>query len=159
VALVLVLPRSRALVALIAVAFALSTAPVAAAASSTSLAAPVIKETFTRLPCNHSTTIGLEGCAEGQLLAADGRINKEVRLLFSLFPTTSERRLFVTAEDRWFTYRSADCESFSDIDHGGTMVPVLYANCEVVDDQARSADLHDEFRQLEQGAASLPAWP
>jgi uncharacterized protein YecT (DUF1311 family) len=129
------------------------------ASGPTALKPPVIIETFTRLPCNRGTTIGLEGCAEGRLLSADRRLNEQVKLLFDLLPTAQRRRSFVAVQDEWFAYRTADCATFAAIFQGGTIAPVEYTSCEVQDDVSRGTDLHLFFTLLEEGASSQPAWP
>jgi uncharacterized protein YecT (DUF1311 family) len=123
------------------------------------LAPPVIRETFTILPCNHATTVGLEGCAEGQILATDHRLNVEVALIFRVLHNTSQRRTFVTSENLWLTYRNADCQSEASVYGGGTLAPVEFADCEVLDNESRSSDLHGHYELLEQGSSSVPAWP
>jgi uncharacterized protein YecT (DUF1311 family) len=131
----------------------------AAASSAAALSPPVITEPFTPLPCHHGTTLGLEGCAEGQLLSADRRINEQVKLLFNVIATTQQKRSFVTVEKEWLTYRKADCSTVSAVFQGGTIAPVEYALCEVRDDEARSADLHSYFGLLEEGRGDVPTWP
>lgn len=145
----------------IVVAAALSFSDTASSSASTTipLKPPVITEPFTRLACTPNTTIGQEGCAETQLLSADRRINREVRLLFSLLTTTSQKRAFIKSEHEWLTYRGADCTSVADVVQGGSFEPVQYALCEVGDDQAKSASLHSFFKLLEQGSSPATAWP
>lgn len=138
---------------------AASCVAVRTARAASALQPPVITEHFTRLPCHQNTTIGLEGCAEGQLLRADKRLNEQVALVFDLFPTTKQRRQFVKAETSWFSYRGADCQSFSDVVSGGSLAPVDYAECATRDDQARSSDLHSFFKELAQGRLNAPTWP
>jgi uncharacterized protein YecT (DUF1311 family) len=123
------------------------------------LSPPIIHERFTAVPCNHSTTIGLEGCAEGKLLATDHRLNVEVALIFKASVSLSQRRLFVMSEDLWLTYRNADCQSVAATYQGGSLAPVECADCEVTDNEARSVDLHGHFELLEQGNDSAPTWP
>ncbi|MHB8378381.1 MAG: lysozyme inhibitor LprI family protein [Acidimicrobiales bacterium] len=125
----------------------------------TALSPPVIKESFTHLECNQSSTMGLEGCAEVRLLSADRRVNQEVRLLFQVMKTKSQKRKFVAAENVWLTSRTADCQSESTAYQGGTLAPVEYGLCEVGEDQARSAMLHSYFDLLEQGTSAPPFWP
>jgi uncharacterized protein YecT (DUF1311 family) len=120
---------------------------------------PVITESFTPLPCEHQTMIGLDGCAEGQLLATDRRINEQVKLLFGAIRSEDQRRNFVAVENEWLTYRKADCSVASAVFQGGTIAPLTYALCEVRDDEARSADLHSYFTDLEEGSSSAPKWP
>jgi uncharacterized protein YecT (DUF1311 family) len=119
----------------------------------------VITEPVTPLPCHHGTTLGLEGCAEGQLLSTDRRVNKEVKLLFTVIPTAHQKQSFVQVEREWLAFRKADCSTMSAIFEGGTIAPLEYALCEVRDDEARSSDLYSYFGLLEEGRSDLPAWP
>jgi uncharacterized protein YecT (DUF1311 family) len=130
------------------------------AGAITTVKPPVISEHFTLLPCNKNTTLGMEGCAEVQLLRADKRLNQQVAIIFDLFRAKGQKLEFVKAENSWFTYRGEDCESFSDIFQGGSIAPVDYANCEAQDDMARSTDLHSFYEELTQGDnTNLPPWP
>jgi uncharacterized protein YecT (DUF1311 family) len=119
---------------------------------------PVITEHFAKLPCNHKNTLGLEGCAEGQLMSTDKRIDKEVSLLFSLVPKAQQKSL-ATAETVFLKYRSATCKAYSDVYRGGSFAPVEYALCEVRTDEAQSAALHGYFRLAEDGASHSLPWP
>jgi uncharacterized protein YecT (DUF1311 family) len=119
----------------------------------------VIAESFTHLACNQGSTVGLEGCAEARLLTTDRHVNREVRLLFNVINTKSQKRKFVTAENVWLLSRTADCQSESSVYQGGTLAPVEYGLCEVGEDQARSVMLHSYFGLLEQGTTPKPAWP
>ena len=131
-----------------------------AALAATKLAPPVITEHFTTLPCNKNTTIGMEGCAERLLLAADHRLNDQVVIVFGLFHSKGQKATFVAAETSWFTYRGTDCQSYAAIFEGGSIAPVAYANCEVQVDKSRSQDLHSFYEELTQGQGSnVPAWP
>ncbi len=126
--------------------------------SSPARRAPVITEHFTRLACTPSTTIGLEGCAEGRLLAGDRRLNAEVALLFSLVPRL-QRTALVASQAAFLRYRRATCTTYSDVFQGGTIQPVEFADCEARLDTSQSTVLHGYFRLAEEGARRLPAWP
>ena len=126
--------------------------------TGTGLTTPVIKENFTRLPCNHSNTLGLEGCAETQLLEADHRIDREVKLLFyssppikrrsSSRPKASSSRIGATPVRR--TAASMKEAAFA---------PVEYALCEVRVDNVQSSVLHGYFQLAESGADHSLQWP
>jgi uncharacterized protein YecT (DUF1311 family) len=126
--------------------------------TSTGLTAPIISERFTRLACNHSDTIGLEGCAETQLLEADHRIDREVKLLFSLIPTGQKKSL-VTTETEFLVYRRDTCTTYSGVYQGGTFAPVEYTACEVRVDDVQSDVLHGYFQLAESGASHSLKWP
>jgi uncharacterized protein YecT (DUF1311 family) len=129
-----------------------------ASTTTTTLATPVITEHFTKLPCNHENTLGLEGCAEGQLLSADRRIDNEVKLLFSLIPK-AQRTSLTSSQKVFLTYRKSTCTAFSDVYRGGTFAPVEYALCEVRLDEVQSATLHVYFRLANEGASRSLRWP
>jgi uncharacterized protein YecT (DUF1311 family) len=125
---------------------------------TTSVTTPVITEHFTKLPCNHKNTLGLEGCAEGQLVSADRRIDNEVKLLFSLVPKAQQKSL-TSSQKVFLTYRKSTCGAFSDVYRGGTFAPVEFALCEVRLDEVQSATLHVYFRLANEGASRSLKWP
>ena len=121
---------------------------------------PVISEPFKPiLACNQNTTIGQEGCGERQVLAADRRLDGDVRLIFSLLRDNTAVRSFVTAETTWLTYRNEDCASQSDVYEGGSEQPVAYVYCLTTDDESRRQDLQSFFKALAQGLAKVPMFP
>ena len=126
--------------------------------TATTVATPTITEHFTKLPCNHKNTLGLEGCAEGQLLSADRRIDSEVKLLFSLIPK-AQRKSLTSSQKVFLTYRKSTCTSFSDVYRGGTFAPVEFALCEVRLDEVQSGTLHVYFRLANEGASRTLKWP
>lgn len=126
--------------------------------TTTTVTTPVITEHFTKLPCNHKNTLGLEGCAEGQLTSADRRIDNEVKLLFSLVPKAQQKTLR-SAQKVFLTYRKSTCTAYSDVYRGGTFAPVEYALCEVRLDEVQSTTLHVYFRLANEGASRSLKWP
>jgi uncharacterized protein YecT (DUF1311 family) len=128
-------------------------------AGSAATRPPVIHEPFTLLPCDKSTTIGMEGCYEHQIVAADHRIDRETAVIFGLLGTESARRQLAGAESAWLAYRAADCTNQSDAYEGGSEAPVAYAACLVRADRARTADLKTFYGALAQGRSDVPAFP
>jgi uncharacterized protein YecT (DUF1311 family) len=120
---------------------------------------PVITEVFKPvLPCNANTTVGMEGCGEHKVLSADRQLNADVKVIFNL-TSASSRQDFVVAQAKWLAYRTADCQSQSDVYHGGTEQPVVYVYCLAADDGARRQDLKGFFRALTQGLTTVPRFP
>jgi uncharacterized protein YecT (DUF1311 family) len=120
----------------------------------------VITEVFRPvLPCDKNTTVGQEGCGEHELLAADQRLDRDVKVIFGLLGDKSAARAFVTAQITWITYRNEDCASQSDVYEGGTEQPVAYVYCLVADDSGRRQDLRGFFGELAQGLAKAPDFP
>jgi len=95
------------------------------------LQAPAIKESFTPLPCSKDTTIGMEGCAEHMILSLDREIDSRRRSVFVRLADTPSRRHFLRAESDWLTFRRAACLSEADVNRGGTIAPLDFAECVV----------------------------
>jgi len=135
------------------------TAAASPASKAPPIKPPVITESFTLLRCSNESTIGMEGCEEHKLVAADKRIDREVRLVFTILHDNAARMRFIQAQTTWFAFRQDDSRSQADIYEGGSESVVAALVCAVNDDNARSADLHDFFRGLEQGRDHVPVFP
>lgn len=114
-----------------------TTSTVAAA----SLQVPDIQENFTLLPCARATTVGLEGCAEHQVLALDRRIDQLQQEVFHRLNGVTAQRRFIRAASEWYVYRRLTCLSAATAYQGGTFAPVSFADCLVLIDQHRLDDL------------------
>jgi uncharacterized protein YecT (DUF1311 family) len=110
-------------------------------ATTGKLSVPILKEDFTVLSCSKNSTLGLEGCAEHHILSIDTTINSLRRRIFQLLYDAPARRHFIAAEHDWFKYRQANCLSDSDVNQGGSLVPVDFAQCVVRLDQRHRDDL------------------
>ena len=108
--------------------------------------APVLREKFTLLACNVNTTIGMEGCAEHQIVSLDTKINQLRVEIFTHLYNQSAKRNFVTAEDNWLAYRQTTCVSNSDVYQGGSLAPVEFARCEVRLNQQHLSNLSTLFK-------------
>ena len=135
-----------------ALAFAAAGASVAVAqgggapvARRAQLAPPVIRESFTPLPCSGRpsarSTLQEEGCAEQRILATDAQINALAKSIFSLLADDAARRRFIAAHHAWLLYRHADCLSRSDLFEGGTLAGVIDAQCTADRNAQRVRDL------------------
>jgi uncharacterized protein YecT (DUF1311 family) len=101
----------------------------AASAGAATLKPPVIKEVFTPLQCIHDgTTLGMEGCAEQQILNSDRTIDSVNGKIFTKL-SSSGKKDFINGHNAWFKYRTAYCLSESDVYHGGTEAGVIDAQC------------------------------
>jgi uncharacterized protein YecT (DUF1311 family) len=124
--------RPRRWVALV-VAGGLACAPAAASAATPSI--PPIHEPFSVLPCtgkpSQRTTMELVACAERQILASDKRIDTLNRAILGHLPDNAAKRRFAAAQKAWLAYRRAYCASRSDVVEGGTLAPLVAANCAV----------------------------
>ncbi|MBW4077427.1 MAG: DUF1311 domain-containing protein [Acidobacteria bacterium] len=123
--------------------------PTTATSSHTTLIAPpMLKEDFTLLACTQSNTLGLEGCAEHQIVALDKQINSLRRHVFSTLVVAGARRDFVRAEVSWTSYRSSLCQSESSVYQGGSLAPVAYANCLAQSDRRHLSALRQFVQEL-----------
>jgi uncharacterized protein YecT (DUF1311 family) len=121
---------------------------------------PVIPEQFKPpFDCNHSSNLGVIGCALRQLYGADARVDAEIKLLYGLVYDNVSRRDLVSAQRAWLSYRKADCISQADMYQGGSQQPIAYWQCLAVDDQSRSTDLRGFFDALTEGRAHKPEFP
>jgi uncharacterized protein YecT (DUF1311 family) len=115
------------------VALAMAASAGAAAGHTTKLAPPVIKESFTPLPCSgspgHRSTLQMEGCAEQQILRSDTQIDSLNKKIFAALPSNSARRDLISGHRAWLSYRKAYCLSVSDVFQGGTAAGVVAADC------------------------------
>jgi uncharacterized protein YecT (DUF1311 family) len=115
------------------VALATAASAGASGAHSNKLAPPVIRESFTPLPCGgspgHRSTLQMEGCAEQQILRSDTQIDTLNKKIFAALPSNSARRDLIAGHRAWLTYRKAYCLSVSDVFQGGTAAGVVAADC------------------------------
>jgi uncharacterized protein YecT (DUF1311 family) len=111
------------------------------------------------LPCNQKSQLGVDGCAEHKLLAADKVLNADITVLWDLLPGAKERQDFAGAQRAWVAYRAKDCNSQSDVYQGGTAQPMEYTLCLASDDNSRRQDLHNFYALLTQGTSKPPRFP
>ena len=124
-----------------------------ASGAEAALKPPVIKESFTLLPCpaKPQTTLELEGCAEHRIVKSDAAINARVMKIFFLLRkvrSASAQARFVRGERAWLTYRRLVCDSRSDVFEGGTLAGVVAANCVADANDAHLKDLRAFERDL-----------
>ncbi len=118
-----------------------------ASSATTRTKPPRISEPFTRLPCNPNTTIGMEGCAERRILRADSEVDRLVQLIWDKSTAAGKSHLG-QAQTAWQAYRKGACISESDKYAGGTLAPVVDAQCTVRLTRARAAELRRQLRFL-----------
>jgi uncharacterized protein YecT (DUF1311 family) len=125
---------SFAVLAATAAALALAAAPAGASdGHAAKLAPPLIRESFTPMPCSGSpgkrSTLQEEGCAEQQILHSDKQIDSLNQKIFNALHTTSARRDLIAGHRAWLAYRKSYCLSVSDVFQGGTLAGVVDADC------------------------------
>ena len=139
--------RIVAVVGLVAALLGIAVAGVSAATAE----APVVKESFTPLPCRHnSTTLGEEGCAERSILASDQQIDTLNARIFKQL-NAAGRRDFIAGHNAWFKYRQVYCLSESDIYQGGTEAGIVQAQCAADVNAAHVGQLKNFLSSLPRG--------
>jgi uncharacterized protein YecT (DUF1311 family) len=105
----------------------------ASTARAAKLAPPVIRESFTPMPCTgkpaHRTTLQDEACSEQQIVRSDKQINALNQKIFEALDTNSARRDLIAGHRAWLAYRKSYCLSVSDVFQGGTLAGVVDADC------------------------------
>ena len=126
----------------VASALMLCAAVPASVAAANKPSALVIHEKFTLLACPSKprTTVQVEGCAEHRVVAIDRTIDGLNAKVFAILGS-SGRASFVTANTAWVQYRDAVCAGESSIYHGGSVQPVVYADCLVAIDKSHVSEL------------------
>lgn len=131
------------------------TAVLPAGAGAAGRAAPVIHEKFTTQPCSgkpaHRSTLQLEGCAEQRVLGLDQEIDVLNADIFAKLATVRGKRDFLAANTGWVRYRNSACASESDNYAGGSIAPVIYANCLATLDGDHVHELKGVLRSLSSG--------
>jgi uncharacterized protein YecT (DUF1311 family) len=125
---------SFAVLAATAAALVLAAAPAAASdGHAAKLAPPVIRESFTPMPCTGKpgkrTTLQDEACSGQQILRSDTQINALNKKIFDALDTNSAKRDLITGHRAWLAYRKSYCLSVSDVFQGGTLAGVVDADC------------------------------
>jgi uncharacterized protein YecT (DUF1311 family) len=139
--------RSTVVVVIAVLGAVAYSAPAAAAPGS-----PVIRESFTVLPCpvDPVSTLALEGCAEKALLGSDRAINARSRRIFGLLRSNVARDDFVRGEQSWLDYRRSSCAAESSKYAEGSLEPVAFAHCEQSRNRAHLLELGELEHTLAQ---------
>jgi uncharacterized protein YecT (DUF1311 family) len=119
---------------------------------ATTLAPPVVHESFTPLPCSGSpgqrSMLQAEGCAERQILRSDKQINALNQKIFNALHTNSARRDLIAGHKAWLAYRKSYCLSVSDVFQGGTAAGVVDADCTATVNGQHVANLKTFLKDL-----------
>jgi uncharacterized protein YecT (DUF1311 family) len=103
---------------------------------------PVIRESFTVLPCpkKQISTLDMEGCSEHALLQSDAKVNALAARIWKVIPAGG-RSAFLSGERSWLAYRTSSCNAEASKYIGGTLRPIAFLGCEVSRNNAHLTDL------------------
>ena len=90
------------------------------------------------------------GVAEKAILSSDRAINAQAKRIFGLLGSHAARVSFVEGEQSWLRYRSASCTAQVSNYAGGSIQPVVYADCIAARNKTHLADLAATRKTLSQ---------
>ncbi len=103
-----------------------------------------------------TTQVELNGCAGKALEAADAALNEAYQaILKRLGDDAEKRKLLVGAEKAWLSFRDAECAFSSSSSVGGSIHPMIFAECLTTVTEKRLADL-TAYLHCEEGDLSCP---
>ncbi len=102
------------------------------------------------------TQVEMNDCAGKALKAADAALNKAYQeILKRLGDDADAKKLLVGAEKAWLAFRDAECAFSSSSSVGGSIHPMIFAECLTVMTERRVADL-TAYLHCEEGDLSCP---
>lgn len=108
-------------------------------------------------PCeNAQDQVTLNQCANEEFAAADKKLNasyREIQKRLADDPDT--KKLLVAAQRAWMKFRDAECAFSSSSSGGGSIQPMLIANCQAQLTSERSKQL-DAYLECSEGDMSCP---
>ncbi|MEW5560108.1 lysozyme inhibitor LprI family protein [Enterobacter asburiae] len=106
---------------------------------------------------NAGNQIDINTCAANQLKAADGRLNNAYGTAMKRAPQAT-KALLKTAQQKWIALRDADCALISSGTEGGSIQPMIHAQCLTDKTVERTAWL-ESLLNCEEGDLSCPLPP
>ena len=98
----------------------------------------------------------LSACAARELQAADAELNRQFRQIERLLDEDADgRELFVAAQRAWIDFRDAECAFRASGVAGGSIYPMIHANCLTSLTRARLANF-TAYLSCEEGDMSCP---
>ena len=108
---------------------------------------------------NLQTQMELTQCAGENQRIADGQLNaayKQIQQRLKDDPDTA--KLMTTAQRAWVAYRDAECTFSSSQTKGGSIYPMIYAECVTAMTQSRLKDFK-QYLSCKEGDMSCPVPP
>lgn len=106
---------------------------------------------------NAQTQAEMNTCAANQLKEADGKLNNAYGTAMKRAPEAT-KVLLKTAQQKWIALRDADCALISSGTEGGSIQPMIHAQCLTDKTVERTAWL-ESLLNCEEGDVSCPLPP
>jgi len=122
--------------------------------------APLTSVSKTPADCSQQSQYQLDGCAWNALNAANKKINAEVLFLMKQEGTVpGVARAIVASEKVWMNYVNVACSAIDAEFKGGSILPMVDADCRAAVDANHSRDLYRLWQTLNAEPGPYPKFP
>ncbi len=105
-----------------------------------------------RDPCKGDTTYEMKQCSGSKYKQADDELNKVYQQLLSKLDDEGHKASLKTAQLAWLKYRDTNCDFEGYLNRGGTIYPIVIAECMTTMTTSRTKQLKEQIKHL----ADLP---
>ena len=124
------------------------------------MTAPLTSVSKTPADCSQQSQYQLDGCAWNALNAANKKINAEVLFLMKQEGTVpGVARAIVASEKVWMNYVNVACSAIDAEFKGGSILPMVDADCRAAVDANHSRDLYRLWQTMNAEPGSYPKFP
>ena len=124
------------------------------------MTAPLTSVSKTPADCSQQSQYQLDGCAWNALNAANKKINAEVLFLMKQEGTVpGVARAIVASEKVWMNYVNVACSAIDAEFKGGSILPMVDAECRAAVDANHSRDLYRLWQTLNAEPGPYPKFP
>lgn len=124
------------------------------------MTAPLTSVSKTPADCSQQSQYQLDGCAWNALNAANKKINAEVLFLMKQEGTVpGVARAIVASEKVWMNYVNVACSAIDAEFKGGSILPMVDADCRAAVDANHSRDLYRLWQTLNAEPGPYPKFP
>jgi len=122
--------------------------------------APLTSVSKTPADCSQQSQYQLDGCAWNALNAANKKINAEVLFLMKQEGTVpGVTRAIVASEKVWMNYVNVACSAIDAEFKGGSILPMVDADCRAAVDANHSRDLYRLWQTMNAKPGPYPKFP
>jgi len=122
--------------------------------------APLTSVSKTPADCSQQSQYQLDGCAWNALNAANKKINAEVLFLMKQEGTVpGVARAIVASEKVWMNYVNVACSAIDAEFKGGSILPMVDAECRAAVDANHSRDLYRLWQTMNAEPGPYPKFP
>ena len=124
------------------------------------MTAPLTSVSKTPADCSQQSQYQLDGCAWNALNAANKKINAEVLFLMKQEGTVpGVARAIVASEKVWMNYVNVACSAIDAEFKGGSILPMVDADCRAAVDANHSRDLYRLWQTMNAKPGPYPKFP